>query len=238
MEPVYKWEPITDVYKTQAPQVEAAEIEAESQQKLNEIREETKKKNVWVEKKAPIGIRIFTWYLFGRAGIYALLLALLGTFPQSGASTFVVNSIGHFLPATAAREREAQQREQMKKQAAAYGYTLPDDPTADQQTPEQMAQEERQEVLIYLLVAAIITAVVGFMWWNHSWKVRWAAMFYAGAMVAKAGIGLFAGWASGMGSPVPAEQMPGLLFAITVNSFVFCYLAFWPGVTEWFEEQR
>ena len=235
VEPVYKWEPITDEYKTQAPQ--PADIEAESQLKLREIHEEAKK-NVWVEKKAPIGIRVFTWYLFCRAGIYALLLAFLASFPQSGTSTWLVGSMGHFLPGTAARERIAKQREQMKKQAEAYGYTLPDDATADQETPEQRAQDERQEVMVYLLIAAVITAVVGFMWWNHSWKIRWITMFYAGAMVARAGVYFFAGWASGMGSQIPPEVMPTLLLAIALNGLIFCYLAFWPDVKEWFEEQH
>jgi hypothetical protein len=234
VEPVYKWEPITDEYKTQTPQ--PADIEAESQQKLREIREAAK--NVWVEKKAPIGIRVFTWYLFCRAGLYALLLAFLASFPQSGTSTWLVSNLGHALPGTAAREKIAQQRELMQKQAAALGYALPDDATAAQESPEQIAHDERQEVMVFLLIAAVVTAVVAFMWWNRSWKVRWITMFYAGAMVARAGVYFFAAWASGTGSQLPAAVMPTLLFAIALNGFVFCYLAFWPDVQEWFEEQR
>jgi hypothetical protein len=234
VEPVYKWEPITDEYKTQAPQ--AAEIEAEIQQKLSEIHEAAK--NAWVEKKAPIGIRVFTWYLFCRAGLYALLFAFLASFPQSGASTWLVGNLGHALPGTAAREKAAQQRELMQKRAAALGYTLPAEETEAQESPEQIAQDERQEVMVFLMIAAVVTAVVGFMWWNRSWKVRWITMFYAGAMVAKVGVGLFAVWASGAGSQLPAAVMPTLLFAIALNGFVFCYLAFWPDVSEWFEEQR
>jgi cation transport ATPase len=233
VEPVYKWEPITDEYKTQAAQ--PADIEAESQQKLSEIREAAK--NVWVEKKAPIGIRVFTWYLFCRSGVYALLLAFLAAFPQSGPSTWLVGNLGHALPGAAARERVAAQQEQMKKQFAASGYTLPDDATSAQESPEQRFQDERQEVMIFLLIATVLTAVVGFMWWNRSWKVRWITMFYAGAMVARVGVYFFAAWASGLGSQLPPDVMPTLMFAITVNSFVFCYLAFWPGVKEWFEEQ-
>jgi len=234
VEPVYKWEPITDEYKTQAPQL--ADIEAESQQKLREIHEAAK--NTWVEKKAPIGIRVFTWYLFCRVGIYALLLIIMGSFPQSGFSNWLVSNLGHALPGTVAREKAAQQREQMQKQAAAIGYTLPDDASAAQESPEQIAHDERQEVMVFLLIAAVVTAVVAFMWWNRSWKVRWVTMFYAGAMVARAGVFFFAGWASGVGSQLPPEVMPTLLFTIALNSFVFCYLAFWPGVKEWFEEQH
>jgi hypothetical protein len=237
VEPVYKWEPVTDVYKTQGESVALETIEAESQEKLREIHEEAAK-NVWVEKKAPIGIRVFTWYLFCRAGFYALLLTVLAVFPQSGTSTWLVGNLGHFLPGAAARERAAEQREQMLKEAQLQGYTLPDDDMADQQSPEQMAQQLREEVMVYLLISAAITAVVGFMWWNHSWKVRWITMFYAGAFVAKAAIGYFAGVASGVGSQLPPGEIPTLLFAIALNGFIFCYLAFWPDVKEWFEEQH
>ena len=237
MEPVYKWEPVTDEYKTEAGEpVYAETIEAETQQKLRELHEEAKK-NVWVEKKAPFGIRVFTWYLFCRAGFYALLLTLLAAFPQAGASTWLVGNLAHFLPGAAAREQAAKQREEIKKDFETQGYTLPDDDPDDQETPEQIAQDQRMEVMVFLLISAVITAVVGFMWWNHSWKVRWIAMFYAGAMVAKTGVDFFAGWASGVGTQLPPGEMPALMFAIALNGFIFCYLAFWPGVKEWFEGQ-
>lgn len=238
MEPVYKWEPITDEYKMQAAEPVALEtIEAESQQKLHEIHEKVKKENVWVEKKAPIGIRVFTWYLFCRAGFYAVLLSVLGTFPQSGTSIWLTGSLAHFLPGASAREEAAHEREQMQRDAQQQGYTLPDDATGDQKSPEQMAQDQRQEVMVYLLISTIVTAVLGFMWWNHSWKIRWITMFYAGAFVAKAAVGYFAIVASGMSSQLDPGEMPALMLAIAVNGFIFCYLAFWPDVKEWFEGQ-
>jgi hypothetical protein len=238
MEPVYKWEPVTDQYKTEgAESVDLETIEAESQQKLRELHE-TAKKSVWVEKKAPIGIRVFTWYLFCRAGCYALLLSMLAVFPQSGASTWLVGNLGHFLPGSAAREEATKQDEEMRKDAAAQGIQLPDEDGTDQQSPEQKAQDARQMVMIYLLVSAVMTAVVGFMWWNHSWKVRWITMFYAGAFVAKAAIGYLSGVASGVGTQVGPAQVPILMASIAMNGFVFCYLAFWPGVKEWFEGQH
>ena len=181
---------------------------------------------------------MITWYIFCRAGIYALLLVFLASFPQSGPSTWLVGILGHSLPGTAAREKVALQREQMQKRAQAHGYTLPDDAAAKQKTPEQRSQDEREKVKVYLLIAGVVTAVVGFMWWNRSWKIRWITMFYTGAMVARAGVYFFAAWASGTGSQLPPEIMPSLLFAIAVNGFIFCYLAFWPGVAEWFEEQH
>ena len=236
MEPVYKWEPITEEYKNQGA-VQVVDIEAETQQKLREIHEAAKK-NVWVEKKAPIGIRIFTWYLFGRAGLYVLLLTILAVFPQSSASIWLVGGLGHFVPGAASREEAAKQREEMRKEFDAQGIQMPDDYMGDQKSPEQMAQESREIVMVYLFAAAVITAVVGFMWWNHSWKVRWVAMFYAGAFVARAGLGLFAAWASGVGAYIPPALIPMLMATIAWNGFIFCYLAFWPGVKEWFEGQH
>jgi len=238
MEPVYKWEPVTDVYKTQAAEsfdIEA--IEAESQQKLRELHAAARK-SVWIEKKAPIGIRVFTWYLFCRAGFYVLLLSMLAVFPQSGASTWLVGSLSRSLPGAAAREEAAKQNEEMRKDAAVQGIEMPDAYGTDEESPEQRAQEAREMVMVYFSISAIMTAVVGFMWWNHSWKVRWVAMFYAGAFVAKAMIGYFSGLASGVGARIDQVQMPMVMASLAFNGFVFCYLAFWPGVKEWFEGQR
>jgi hypothetical protein len=63
-------------------------------------------------------------------------------------------------------------------------------------------------------------------------------MFYAGAMVAKTGVDFFAGWASGVGTKLAPGEMPALLFAIVLNGFIFCYLAFWRDVKEWSEGQH
>jgi len=65
-EPVYRWQPVTDLYKEEA--VKAADIEAANQQVRQELIEEKAKQHDPV-KKAPIGIRIFTWYCFSRAGV-------------------------------------------------------------------------------------------------------------------------------------------------------------------------
>ncbi len=117
------------------------------------------------------------------------------------------------------------------------GIEVPDAYGTEEETPEQKAQEAREMVMVYLLFSAIVTAVVGFMWWNHSWKVRWVTMFYAGAFVAKAAIGFFSGVASGVSSEIEPGQVPLLMASIAMNGFMFCYLAFWPGVKEWFEGQ-
>lgn len=234
VEPVYKWHPVTEEYKNL--QAQSADFEAETQQKLRELQEQAAKP-VWVEKKAPIGIRVFTWYLFCRAGFYALLFTILGVFPQSAPSTWMVTNLGHFmrLPGAAARERAAKQREFLRE----HGIDPDAMPgaVAGQDSEEASQQRQREEMMVYFFILAVLTTVVGLMWWNHSWKIRWVAMFYSGAFVAKAGVGLFAGWASGVGTQLAPDEMSALMLAIAVNGFIFCYLAFWPEVQEWFEDQ-
>ena len=108
--------------------------------------------------------------------------------------------------------------------------------TPNDDSPDARYERLRKFVMICLFFLVGITSVVTFMWWNRSWKIRWVAMFYAGAFLAKAGVGLFAGWASGVGSQLSPLQLSSLILALAVNAFIFCYLAFWPGVEEWFKE--
>lgn len=233
MEPQYKWQPVTDFYKEQQA-AQAVDPEAETQQRLQEIREQARKTSK-VEKKAPIGIRVFIWYLFGRAGLYLLLLMILGTFPQTDASAWLVTNLSHQLPGAAARERMAARREAFRKEAEAQGYTVYGSDESDEKTPEQAAQQQREIVMAYLLIIAILTSVVGFSWLNRSWKVRWGTMFYAGAFVAKAAVGLVTGSASGLSGQMSSSEMSSLVLSMGINGCIFCYLAFWPGVEEWFK---
>ena len=54
-EPVYRWHPVTDVYKEQvATSVSAVE---ENQEKLRELHDSGLRKP-WTQAKAPLGIRI------------------------------------------------------------------------------------------------------------------------------------------------------------------------------------
>ncbi len=235
VEPTYKWHPVTDFYKEQQA-AQPIDAEAEIQQKLHEVREAAKKTG-WAEKKAPIGIRVYTWYLFCRIGIFALLLAVLGVFPQSSTSVWLVGNLKHQLPGAAARERAEQRRQEFRKEAEARGYTLPEDFGGEEKSPEEIAQEWREFVMVYLFVVTVLTSVVAFFLLNRSWKVRWGAMFYSGAFVAKAAVGLFAGWASGVGNQLTPGESSALVIALGVNGFIFCYLAFWPEVTDWFNNE-
>jgi hypothetical protein len=87
-----------------------------------------------------------------------------------------------------------------------------------------------------MLVTAGISVVVGGMWLFRSWKIRWITMAYSGGMVLRAGVHYFAGVASGVGSGLSADQAAVLVFGCIINSLIFCYLAFYPGVKEAFEK--
>ena len=236
MEPVNLWKPITDEYKAQAEL--PAQVQAENQQMLDQVRQ-LKPEKVWTEKKAPLGIRVFTWYLFCRTGFYALLLFILASFPQTGVSTWLVANLGNFLhmPYSASGEDAARARE-MGREDGASGYASPDSLAADQEANAPNADPQRNAVMLYLLIFMVSTAVVAAMWWTRYWKVRWVAMFYAGAFVARTAISYFASVAAGESIQLSPEEASSLLAGIAANGFVFCYLAFWPEVKEWFEEQN
>lgn len=87
-----------------------------------------------------------------------------------------------------------------------------------------------------LLVTAGLSVIVGALWLFRSWKIRWVTMAYAGGMVVRTGIHYFAGVASGVGSEFSGSQTAFVLFGCAINSLIFCYLAFYPGVKEAFEK--
>jgi hypothetical protein len=230
-EPVYHWQPVTDLYREQAIQV--TDIEAEQEQKRREINTE-KAKRIWAEKKAPLGIRVYMWYYFARAAMCALLLLFVASFPQSSPSMLVLDSIGNFLHLPG-----SQSATEARKQAIAQfarDHAVAENAVIDEQ-PEVNADTMHNMVMVYLLANLALSTWVGFLWWNGSWRVRWVAMFYAGALVGKVAINYIAGAASGVGSQIPAAAMPLVMFSVAVNTFLFLYLAFGPGVAQWFERQ-
>lgn len=230
-EPVYRWEPVTDLYKEQAPKT--ADIEAESQQKLQELHESNRRKPR-TEAKAPLGIRIFTWYYFGRSAICLLLLFILTTFPKSSASMWLSDSISSFLHVPGSKSQQEARRKEIEKMAN--DYAVPEDAIAAGEpafSPETMLNI----VTVYLVFNVVTAAVVGFMWWNRSWKVRWVTMFYAGALVAKVTVNIIAGIASGGGPGITSSQTSMLVLTLGLNALIFLYLAFWPGVEQCFEPE-
>jgi hypothetical protein len=234
VEPQYKWQPVTDFYKEQQA-TQTIDPEAETQQKLQEIREQAKKTSS-VGKKAPIGITVFNWYLVCRASFYVLLLAFLATFPQSDTSKWVVTTLERSVPGHAVRAQEERQRAVFRQYGIDPDTMQSADASALEDSEEAHLNRLREFVMVFLFAMAVMTSVVAFMWWNRSWKVRWFAMAYAGGFCLKAGVNLFAGWASGVGNQMSPSQMSSLVLAIVSNGLIFGYLAFWPGVEEWFKE--
>jgi len=234
-EPVNRWQPVTDFYIEEA--TKTPDVEAANEQIRQELNEE-KVKQIVPEKKAPLGIRIFIWYCFGRAGFYALLLFLLASFPHSGFSNWLFDGVANFLHMPGSKNYQDAREQQIEKIAREHNIpenVIRDNPYLDEQ-PQVGAGELRNLVMLYLLAMLALTTWIGFMWWNHSWKVRWITMCYSGGMVAKALINFIAGAASGVGSGLDPVQMPLLMGTIAVNTFVFLYLAFGHGVKQWFEE--
>lgn len=234
MEPVNRWQPVTDFYKEQQA-AQTIDPEAERQEILREIPVPAKKP-LRTAEKAPIGIRVFNWYLFCRAGFYLLLLFVIASFPHAGITNWLVTTVERSVPGHASRER-AERRQEILRQYGMNPDTMESGDANSSEDSEEARQESQREfVMVCLFVMAALTTVVAVMWLNRFWRVRWAVMFYAGAFVIKAGVVLFAGWASGVGTQIPADQMPVLVITMAVNSLIFCYLAFWPGVEEWFRE--
>jgi hypothetical protein len=234
VEPTNRWRPVTDEYKAMAAQ--PVDAEAERTKRLEELRE-AKAKEVPTKKEVPVGITVLTWYFFVRAGVCAVLFYVLSAYPQSGTSNWLEENLGNFLrlPASSAKQM-AEQRKQFEKEAEEQGYQMAIDPAEEKELEEREAATARNMIMAYLALSAVAGAVVGFMWLNRSWKIRWVTMCYAGAFVAKAGVNYFAGLASGLGSQVAPGETALLLFTIALNGCIFCYMAFWPGVKKLFEE--
>lgn len=230
-EPVYKWEPVTDVYKEKGIQVE--DIEAEVKQKLEELHQ-SKERNPSNERRAPLGIRIVTWYYFCRAGVCAFLVIVLLGFPESAPSIWISDNVSSFLRLPGSKSEQEARRQELQKMAREYA--VPENAIHDVRSrfnPETL----RNMVMAYLLFNLGVAAVVGFMWWNRSWRVRWFTMCYSGLLVAKALVNFIAGAASGVGSEIAPRQMPGLVMVLGFNGLIFLYLAFGYGVKEWFEPE-
>jgi hypothetical protein len=88
-----------------------------------------------------------------------------------------------------------------------------------------------------LVITAILSVVVGGMWLARWWKIRWITMFYAGASAARTVIYLAMGTAGGFGGAITEDQKQAMLASCAVNILIFCYLAFYPGVEQAFEDK-
>ena len=232
---VYTWKPATDEY--QAAQVDP---EAELKKGLEELRKNSTPEPL-AEKKAPVAIRLLIWYYFLRAGVYAMLLILISVLPQWSASIWLQENLGSFLrlPTSSSKQME-EERKQIEADAAARGYqiNLTQDEEKELQAQEQEADANAKDMVkVYLAFSTVVSAWVGFMWWNHSWKIRWITMFYAGAFVAKALLNGVLAFSLGVGTGQTSAEASSMLLMVAVNGIIFCYLAFWPGVEQHFEPE-
>jgi hypothetical protein len=231
-EPVYKWEPATDVYKEKA--IQSADVDAELKQRLEELSIPKLRAPAAKEDKAPLGVRIFTWYYFVRAGVCAIVLFILFGYPQSSTSVWLSDNIAEFLRLPGSKsDREARQKEIEKM---AQEYAVPENAIYD---PESKLNPERLQNLVtaYLFFTLGVSTVVGFMWLSRFWRVRWATMFYSGALIAKVLINLTAHAAAGARVAIDASRVPVLVVTLVFNGLIFLYLAYGYGVKEWFEPE-
>ncbi|HEX4031165.1 MAG TPA: hypothetical protein VHX20_12425 [Terracidiphilus sp.] len=89
-----------------------------------------------------------------------------------------------------------------------------------------------------LFATAVLSVVVGVMWLARSWRIRWITMFYAGASAARTMFYLLTGAAAGLaGGALSPDQKQAMLAGCAVNILIFCYLAFYPGVEQAFEDR-
>jgi len=229
-DPVNLWKPVTDAYKEQAEL--AATAEAENQQKLREVQEANQRKP-WKQGQAPLGIRIFAGYYFLRAVVCALLLFLVGTFPQSALSTMVSDGISNYLHLRASEMRREARRHRIENEAshAQEGGYIDDEIVIRQ-------QGMHRALAAYLLIGMILDAVVGFLWWNRIRFIRWLTMLGSGAQVVRALFTLMGAPALGLGAGSSPIEVPLLLLSAGINGAIVLYLAFGYGVKQWFEPEQ
>jgi hypothetical protein len=61
-------------------------------------------------------------------------------------------------------------------------------------------------------------------------------MFMSGASVAETAANLFGSWAAGQPIPLTGPQQAALALTMALNLLICCYLAFYPGMAQAFDE--
>ena len=89
---------------------------------------------------------------------------------------------------------------------------------------------------VAFLLSAVFYAFVGWRWWSRDWRARWYAMFMSGASVAETAANLFGSWAAGQPIPLTGPQQAALALTMALNLLICCYLAFYPGMAQAFDE--
>jgi hypothetical protein len=89
-----------------------------------------------------------------------------------------------------------------------------------------------------MVVTAILSIVVSVMWFVRYWRIRWITMFYAGVSLFRTVLYFATDKAAGLTTVLTPDQKQALTLTCAINLFVLCYLAFYPGVAQAFEERR
>ena len=103
---------------------------------------------------------------------------ILAALPTTGPSAWLFDNIGNFVHSHSRPQNslDSQQRE-IEREAQAGGDPSAAAARSDENLSLMTPEVIRNIVVVYLLVNVVVSAVVGFMWWNRSWKVRWVTMF-------------------------------------------------------------
>jgi hypothetical protein len=216
-QPVNRWQPITDVYQQEAEVFAPPAVTQPPKPVPVPVSQRDLPKS-----SVPMSLHIITGLFFLRALVYFILGGKLATDPDSDFSQRLVSLSGILVPFTVSHRH-----------------------------PEMFVKLIGEA----LLVLATISLVVGILWLVRWWVIRWVTMCYSGGMVLRIVIRNFAGAAAGVHTGPLGNQiyysgstsgiMMGLssdeitavlLFTCALNLLIFCYLAFYPGVSEAFEK--
>jgi hypothetical protein len=108
--------------------------------------------------------------------------------------------------------------------------------------PNQTATAYLQALPVVFLVTGVISGLVAYKMWTLSSRWRWGVMLWSGYSLCSTvrALVILSIIRSAIDIPLPpvsAELKAALLVSMAWNLLVVCYLAFYPGVREAFEEQ-
>jgi len=183
-----------------------------------EIPPERLPKSTMPKSKRPLVISILAIYYMIQAGVSLLLALVPWGDPDSGLANYLTaNSslVFHSIP-----------------RMFRPGLGVPG------QAPSAMLQ-----MLPFVFLAiGILSGLLAFKLWTLSARWRWATMFWAGYSLCSTlrFLVIYSAIRSAVDMPLPplpAQFKLALIMSMTWNLLVVCYLAFYPGVKEAFEDQ-
>lgn len=86
-----------------------------------------------------------------------------------------------------------------------------------------------------LVIMGIFSVIVGAMWMVRYWRIRWITMCYAGVALGRTALFFVSDKAAGFSTQLSTEQKQTLVISSVANLVILCYLAFYPGVAQAFE---